>query len=365
MDEQRISDQIKSFKEEISTTPYHKGTEHYIGRLRAKIARLEDQLLDKRLKGGGGGGGYALSKSGDATVVLVGPPSVGKSTLLNQLTKAKSKTAQYPFTTLTVVPGMMTYQGAKIQILDVPGLIAGAAVGRGRGREVLSVVRVADLILLLIEPDQIKKVAFILTELESAGIRLGQKPPQVVINKKTKGGILIKNPQGLKTITAETARGIIEELGIKNAEVIIKDRAIDQKRLIDAILGNRAYLPYLLVVSKADTLGVKQRKKIRQDFPDSVLISGLTGQGVSKLKQVIFEKLELKRVYLKPQGGQADFSKPLIMRDQETVANVATRVGQVLEGKKSAYVWGQSAKFSGQLVSNEHILKDEDVVSFR
>lgn len=366
MDQEKIIGQIKALKGEIASLPYHKGTEHYIGRLRAKIARLEDDLLRAPQKGGRGSGGYALKKEGDATVVLVGLPSVGKSTLLNHLTDANSKTAQYPFTTLTVVPGMMNYRGVRIQVLDIPGLITGASAGRGRGREVLSVIRGADLILFLVDSDHLNQINLLIKELELAGIRVGQEAPRVVVNKKNRGGILFKSPSNSpKSLTVETAKGIVEELGIKNAEIIIKDKEISQSQLIDAILGNRVYLPYLLAINKIDNLNQVQKKKLEEDFPEAILVSALTGQGLGRLKEAMFEKLELKRVYLKPWGEPPDFSQPLIVRGQKTVADVAAKVGQALEGKKSAYVWGKSVKFPGQLVANNHILLDEDILSFR
>ncbi len=138
-----IEESIKEVEAEIAKTQVNKHTEYHIGKLKAKIARLKDEQEKRRSTGGGGGKGYSVKKSGNATVALVGFPSVGKSTLLNRLTGAESEVGAYDFTTIDVVPGIMEYNSAKIQILDLPGLIRDASKGKGRGREVLSVVRSA------------------------------------------------------------------------------------------------------------------------------------------------------------------------------------------------------------------------------
>ena len=80
-----ITDQIKELEAELAKTKYNKKTQHHIGLVKAKIARLKEKR-EQRRKGGPKHEGYAVRKSGDATVVLVGFPSVGKSTLLNNFT---------------------------------------------------------------------------------------------------------------------------------------------------------------------------------------------------------------------------------------------------------------------------------------
>ena len=79
-----LSEQIEEVEEEIHKTPYNKATQHHIGKLKAKLSKLKELQL-QRMSGGGGGDGYGVRRTGDATVVLVGLPSVGKSSLLNQL----------------------------------------------------------------------------------------------------------------------------------------------------------------------------------------------------------------------------------------------------------------------------------------
>jgi ribosome-interacting GTPase 1 len=112
---------------------------------RRKLARLRAQLLEPTGGAGGAGTGFDVSKSGDARVALVGFPSVGKSTFLSKITKTRSEAAAYSFTTLTAIPGVLEYGGAEIQILDLPGIIEGAAEGKGRGRQVISAAKVRPL----------------------------------------------------------------------------------------------------------------------------------------------------------------------------------------------------------------------------
>src|SRR3990167_2651116 len=189
---QTIDEQIEAIQVILRKTPHHKGTNGFIGAMRAKIARLKDKQTESSGKSGGGGVSFSVKKQGDATVVLIGPPSSGKSTLINRLTNAESKVAPYAFTTVTVIPGMLKYNQAYIQILDIPGLIEGAKEGKGRGREVLSVARGADLLIIMTDVERIDLIKKIVSELEGAGIRINQERPRVIIDKKTEGGIEIK-----------------------------------------------------------------------------------------------------------------------------------------------------------------------------
>jgi ribosome-interacting GTPase 1 len=96
-----------------------------LGLLKAKLAKYRSQLLEPTGKSGAKGEGFDVMKSGDARVALIGFPSVGKSTLLSSVTTTESVAAAYEFTTLTCVPGVIQYEGAEIQLLDLPGIIEG------------------------------------------------------------------------------------------------------------------------------------------------------------------------------------------------------------------------------------------------
>lgn len=138
-----ITEKIKEIEAEMARTQKNKATEHHLGMLKAKLAKLRAQLLNPEKGPGGKGEGFEVSKYGDARIALIGFPSVGKSTILSCLTETESLQAAYEFTTLTCIPGVIHHQGAKLQLLDLPGIIEGAAQGKGRGRQVVAVARTA------------------------------------------------------------------------------------------------------------------------------------------------------------------------------------------------------------------------------
>jgi small GTP-binding protein len=89
----------------------------------------------------------AVRREGVAQVALVGPPNVGKSSLLQALSRIQIKTGDYAFTTLRPVPALTTIKGLPVQLVEIPGLIGGAAEDRGGGRALLGVLRGADAIV--------------------------------------------------------------------------------------------------------------------------------------------------------------------------------------------------------------------------
>ena len=128
-----VSQKIADIEAEIARTQRNKATENHLGILKAKLPKFKQELLESSKgssKGEGEGEGFDVSKSGDARVGLIGFPSVGKSTMLNKLTETYSEVAAYAFTTLTCIPGVVRHKRAKIQLLDLPGIIEGAKDGR-------------------------------------------------------------------------------------------------------------------------------------------------------------------------------------------------------------------------------------------
>ena len=358
----KIQERISSIENELSTAKYNKATQKAFGVLKAQLAKLKETVV-KRASTGKSDSGWFVKKSGDASVVLLGFPSVGKSTLLNVLTSSKSKVAAYAFTTLTVIPGMMEYKKAKIQILDVPGIVQGAAAGSGRGREVLAMVRNSDLMLILIDALHPEHHQAILDEVYETGIRVNQQPPVVKIVKRSRGGLDIGSTVPLTHITKETITAVMKEFKIANADVLIRTD-ITVEKLIDAIDGTCKYIPAITVVSKMDLATPEQMKLIKETIKPDVFISAEKNTNIIQLKDTIFNALRFIRLYLKEVNKKADLEEPLVLRKGATIRTLCEQLHRDFVKKfKYAKIWGTSAKFPGQQFRDlDKILNDGDIV---
>lgn len=356
-----VEDKIRKIEEEISSTPYNKATSHHIGKLKAKISKLREESL-KRSSSSGKGRGFHLKKSGDSTVVLVGFPSVGKSTILNQLTNAESKIGAYEFTTLDVIPGVMEYRGAQIQIFDIPGIITGASKGKGRGREILSVARNADLIVMVLDVFNSNHLDLIMEELLNIGIRPNQNAPDVSVKRRKLGGVKVASTVPLTYLDEKTIRSILNEYGVHSADVLIReDVTID--RFIDSLDHSIVYIPLLIAVNKIDLSDRLYLDELQNKLPDAIYIAADKGIMMEELKGEIFSRLKLIRIYMKPQGKKADYEEPLIVRKGSTVEDVAGRLHRdFIKNFRHAKVWGSSVKFPGQKIGLDHMLHDKDVL---
>jgi len=354
-------DKIKELEQELSTTKYNKRTQHHIGLVKARIANLKKKEL-ARSASKGKKEGYSVRKTGDGTVIILGFPSVGKSTLLNSITNADSPIGTYDFTTLKVIPGIMNYKHAKIQILDVPGVVSGAASGRGRGKEVLTVIRNCDLVLILLDINRLNEYKVLCKEVYEAGIRLNQEKPDVRIKKKARGGIQIGRTVHLPDLDDKTIKSILKEFSISNAEVLIRTK-INADQFIDCIEGNRKYLPGIIIVNKVDLASPEQIVDAKKIFPNALFICAKKQDYTDELKERIYKGLKLISIYLKEVGKKADLKIPLIMNKDCKIRDVCSKLHRDFITKfKYARVWGNSAKFDGQMLRLKHKLLDGDVV---
>lgn len=358
-----IPEKIKRIKDEMSRTQVNKATEHHLGLLKARLANLQRELEVANTRGRASSLGYDIKRSGDATVVLIGFPSVGKSTLLNKLTNANSKVGTYQFTTRTVVPGIMEYNGAKIQILDLPGIIKDASSGKGFGRRVLSIARSADLILFIVDAFQPEEIEVLYKEVRNFGIRPDEQPPNITIDKTTTGGVAIHRVVKLTNVDEQLAKEILNIQGIHNARVVFReDVTVDQ--LIDSILGTRVYPQSIVALNKVDLVNAKLLKDYGKRISGFIPISAGMSLNLEALKQAIYVKLGFIKVFMRPREGKIDYDEPMIVKKSASVLDVCNRVHRNLKNEfRYAQIWGKSAKFRGQKVGLEHRLWDEDVLT--
>ncbi|KAG2424175.1 hypothetical protein HXX76_014708 [Chlamydomonas incerta] len=360
-----ILEKIKEIELEMARTQKNKATEYHLGQLKARLAKLRTELQTPATKGGGGEAGFEVQKYGDGRVALIGFPSVGKSSLLTLLTGTESEAAAYEFTTLTCIPGVIHYNDSKIQLLDLPGIIEGAAEGKGRGRQVIAVCKSADLLLMVLDATKPLYHKQILTrELESVGIRLNRPPPNIYFKKRKTGGISINSTIPLTHMDDKLIQRVLQEYKLHNAELLFKeDCTVDD--LIDVIEGNRRYIKCLYVYNKVDMCSMEEVDEMAR-WPNSIPISCSMKLNMDGLLERIWEMMALVRVYTKKVGAKPDFAEPVVLttdRGGTSLEALCRQIHNSMVGQfKYALVWGVSSKHYPQRCGLSHGLEDEDVV---
>jgi len=370
---------ISELKERLKQTTPNKHTMRSICQLKAQIAKLEHERMDRIFAGIGkssGSGGFDVKKAGDSSVALVGFPSCGKSMLMNQLTNANSKVAAYAFTTLDAIPGLMEYKQARIMVIDLPGIIKDASRGKGFGKRVLSVAKTANLVLILLDIWALPNLQYhtIMEELYNTGVRLDRYPPLISVSLLKSGGFALNSTVALTHLDVDMARDIAREFKVVNAQ-IIAHQDITAEDLIDHLSGKCVYTPSLVVCNKMDISTPEQEqflKELEDEGREVLRISAKTGMNLDLLREAIFRKLDLIRIYLKPKGAKADLIEPLVIPRDSTIREVASKIHRdFIERFRYAFVQHATKNEEDKLprvqhrkwkVGLDYILKDFDVL---
>lgn len=304
-------EKIQTLEELISTVPKHKGTDKLRADLRKRLSKLKESSAAK--KGVSRHvSAYQVDREGAAQVAVIGPTNVGKSSLVAALTNASPEIAPTPYTTWTPTPGMMELEGAQIQLIDTPPL----------DREyvepaLLDLIRRADLLLLVVDVQ-----GFPIEQLEGAV------------------ELLVENrivPTGQRHEAEHSGGGLYKPLLVVANKVDDPDQDEDFEVLCE-LLGNAwPLLPF----------------------------SASSGRYLDHLKGTAFDTLQIIRVYSKPPGREPDLDVPFVLRQGDTVEELARKVHRdFYQNLKSARIWG-SGRFDGQIVGRDHVLQDGDVIELR
>jgi len=232
---------------------------------------------------------------------------------------------------------------------------------------VIAVVRGADIIIILVDVFNERHFDVLIKELYDAGIRINVPKPDITIKKSSHGGIRL-NAVGTLDLDIEEVRSILAESKMMNADILIRGNAT-QDDLIDAIQGNRVYVPAFIAVNKVDLVDKERYLEIEHDIAarfgsQPLMISAHAGYHLEETKDAIYDSLGFFRVYLKPHGGEADLEEPLIVREGSTIEDVCNKLHREFVQKfRYARVWGKSVKHPGQRVGLTHRLVDSDLIT--
>lgn len=362
---QQKYDQAKTLEEKLqallemrSNAPSHKGAENLRADVSRKIAQIKNQL-EKQKEQAKKVSKHALhiKKEGAGQIALVGMPNSGKSFLLNSLTNAKIETANYEFTTIKPETGIMLFEGAKIQLVEIPAIVEGSAEGKASGHQWFSLIRNSDAIAITLNPrNPLEEYKLLEKEFLKAKIFLNRQKPRIEIKKTGFKGLSILGKKHLKqplNAFVET----LKSLNIRNAIVTLEEEPTIEK-IMQILDESIHYKKSISIIAKRSKEEAKELEKI----PGKKLVIDSIERQKKEIGKELFEILDKIRVFTKKPNQEPDLTEPLILKKNSTVEDLAIQLHKELyKNLKYAKVWG-STKFAGQRVSKDYELKDKDTV---
>lgn len=301
-------EKIACLEEMLSIIPKHKGTDHIRADYRRQISKLRS--ASRTQKGGSiHVSAFRIEREGPGQVIVLGATNVGKSALVDALTNASPEVATTPYTTWKPTPGMMLVDNVQIQLIDTPPLDR-----EYLEPELIDLIRRSDLILLVLD---------------------------------------------LQTHPDQQLEQTVE---------ILRQNRIVPEHMKDSYSGDEYewYVPVLVLTNKCDDESLDEICQIFQELLEDdwpiLSVSASTGRNLDQLRQIVFERLDLMRVYSKAPDEEPDFSKPVVMKEGATLEDFTKEIHKDFhERLKFAKVWGSTA-FDGQMVQRDYVLTDGDVV---
>jgi len=304
-------ERVDALEEMLTIMPKHKGTDKLRADLRRRIAKCKTQAQQK--KGASKrDASYSIEKEGAAQIVVVGPPNVGKSSLVAALTNANPEVADFPHSTWKPTPGMVFYENIQFQLVDTPPITRDYI-----DPWMTDLMRKADILMVIVD--------------------LRGDPLQQI----------------------EDSLSILRDL-----------RIFPEGEAIPESLTKRPFVKKVLIVANKldDALGEEDLEafiELSETKLPNMGVSALTGHNLEGLVKRLYELSGVIRVYSKAPGKEPDLASPFVLPRGSNLGDLAGKIHKdFLEKLKFARVWGANVH-DGQMVQKDYVLEDGDVVEIR
>jgi len=363
-------EKILRMQEFLSVVPKHKGTMKLRGRIKKKMALMRKDIEERKQKRAGRSGPKLfIEKEGAAQVALLGLTNVGKSCLLSVVTNADIVVSPVAYTTRKPAPGVLYFEDMQLQIVETPALMDGSAGGRAGGLLSIGIARNADGMILMVDLsfDPVSQLNLILSELEKARVLINKPKGRVDIDRRYMGA-------GLRVILV----GKILDGNIRDVEALLRSYRIGDamvkimgevrlEDVEDSIFESTVYRPAVIIANKLDTKEAKKNLVQLKEFVAGripiVAVSCEKKEGLENIGKVLFETLDLIRIYTKEPGVRKPSNRPFTLPRGATIVDLAKNIHTDFQKDFAfARVWSKRLKFSPQKVGLSFLLDDGDIV---